>query len=189
MTHERYSYDVTTTPRPSISPAPTICVDTDNGASYYDFQTATTYDCSYFDTVPNDCPAGAAVTYDDSDFTANDMCCACGGGSSTRFPTPAPTPRPSISPAPTLCVSTDNGATSVTYETCANYDNYPNNCVMTTLDDDDFTASTMCCVCGGAPRRRDPTALAVTDSRADELQSPFPRRRQARRHLRRRRAR
>jgi hypothetical protein len=29
--------------------------------------------------------------YDDSDFTSEDMCCACGGGDGTQVPTPAPT--------------------------------------------------------------------------------------------------
>ena len=104
------------------------------------------------------------------------MCCACGRGSST-VSTPAPTPRPSISPAPTLCVSTDNGATSVTYETCANCDNYPNNCVMTTLDDDDYREHDVLRVQRGltdvvsgalrCPRFPAPDEFAVTDSRAD----------------------
>lgn len=81
---------------PSASPAPTgaptFCYDTDNGASdselaRCDYPYLTSW-CGY---------------YDDSDFTANDMCCVCGGGSANAFPTEAPTITdvPSTSPAPT----------------------------------------------------------------------------------------
>ena len=39
--------------------------------------------------------------YDDSDFTSNEMCCACGGGVEEGAPTPAPTPTPQPTPQPT----------------------------------------------------------------------------------------
>merc|ERR1712083_864029 len=48
------------------------CVDTDNGAldSYND-------PCSGYTNTPSWC----GTSYDDDDFVANTMCCACGGGS------------------------------------------------------------------------------------------------------------
>ena len=46
------------------------CVDTDNGAlgSWLD-------DCTYHTSHPSSCGQ-----YDDKDFVASQMCCACGGG-------------------------------------------------------------------------------------------------------------
>ena len=48
------------------------CRDTDNGATDRDGQ-----DCSskWYKLYPQDCGA-----YDDDDFKANKMCCACNGG-------------------------------------------------------------------------------------------------------------
>ena len=48
--------------------------------------------------------------YNDDDFTATAMCCACGAGSSTAYPTlshaptasPRPSPSPTTSPHPTV---------------------------------------------------------------------------------------
>ena len=78
------------------------CFDTDNGAadSYGD-------DCYLYTT--EDATGWSSGwgnwcgSYDDSDFSSNDMCCVCGGGSDTASPTESPTltNRPSISPAPT----------------------------------------------------------------------------------------
>jgi len=68
-------------------------------------------------------------TYDDADFTANDMCCACGGGVPT-------------------CVDTNNGATDTFGDSCVSwYDANPSSCG--NHDDTDFTSNEMCCACGG----------------------------------------
>ena len=75
---------------PSISSVPTMmCVDTDNGAAdpYGDA-------CDTYIIYPGWCG-----NYDDSDFSSSDMCCACGGGAGSAFPTQAPTtPGPTSSP-------------------------------------------------------------------------------------------
>ena len=92
----------TITTRPSISPAPTpsptSCFDTDDGAFSGDGVSTC---ASWYDSNPNDCGG-----FDDFDFSANDMCCVCGGGSASASPTGAPTitSRPSSSPAPTVQV-------------------------------------------------------------------------------------
>ena len=67
------------------------CEDTDGGAAdpYGD-------DCAAYYHYPDWCGG-----YDDSDFTSNEMCCACGGGVEEGAPTPAPSPRPTApTPAP-----------------------------------------------------------------------------------------
>ena len=51
-----------------------VCHDTSNGA---------------FDSVDHECDAYASVTnlcgiFDDDDFTSIEMCCVCGGGSSSN---------------------------------------------------------------------------------------------------------
>ena len=45
------------------------------------------------------------------------------------------------------CIDIDNGKTDITGYGCSNplYSLYPENCGA--LDDDDFTAKTMCCAC------------------------------------------
>merc|ERR1719356_677545 len=69
------------------------CEDTANGAtdSWGD-------DCSWYDDHVTGCGQ-----YDDNDFTANEMCCACGGGR----PVNPTTPSPSMTPAPTNSPATD----------------------------------------------------------------------------------
>merc|ERR1712194_924704 len=48
-----------------------ICTDTDSGAS-----DGANFGCWSYTYYPVECD-----WYDDGDFTASDMCCACGGGS------------------------------------------------------------------------------------------------------------
>ena len=57
----------------SPTPSPTLCVNTDNGAtdSASPRTPATRTNCM---------PPSVCGGYDDADFSANDMCCACGGG-------------------------------------------------------------------------------------------------------------
>ena len=54
---------------------------------------------SGYDTDPSACGA-----YDDENFSSNDMCCACGGGTSTQEPTLSPTlsDPPTVTSQPTL---------------------------------------------------------------------------------------
>ncbi len=65
---------------------------------------------------------------DDSDFSANAMCCFCGGGSTdlTGF-----------------CTDTAGQARDARNEGCDDYN------VCGIFDDNDFSASQMCCFCGG----------------------------------------
>ena len=106
---------VPTTPASPISPALTgsdalsrahrqltlgQCFDTNNGAA-----NTVNYDCSAYDDEPQYCGSG----FDDVDFSANEMCCACGGGSGSAFPTIVPTsPLPTVNPVPTPPTDPDN---------------------------------------------------------------------------------
>jgi hypothetical protein len=54
------------------------CVDTDNGATGYTAGGMEPVTCQYYKERPNYCQGG--YYYMDEDFTAQDMCCACGGG-------------------------------------------------------------------------------------------------------------
>merc|ERR1719424_2149823 len=87
-------------PSPPPPPPPPPCFDTDNGA-----QNNAMMGC---DTIsPIMCGSmfspgrrlGHDMGYDDSDFTASLMCCACGGGL-LLSPSPQPSPQPSTSPQP-----------------------------------------------------------------------------------------
>eukprot|EP00939_MAST-03C_sp_MAST-3C-sp1_P005157 g5157.t1 len=74
--------------------------------------------------------------YDDEDFTAGEMCCACGGGH-----TPATTPS-------TLGACVDAGwdtTGNADGRFCDTYDDEPSLCGF--RDDSDFTSGAMCCVC------------------------------------------
>ncbi len=114
---------------------------------------------------------------DDDDFKAKEMCCACGGGTGTSSPsTPTPRPSPSPSPSPSrtpsreTCLDTaDDDATDKYGDSCAWYEYGDRYELCEFFDDNDFTASRMCCVCGGgtrdgAPSRGDDGA----PSRGDE---------------------
>ena len=57
--------------------------------------------CDFYSSEPQAC--SYSHYYADTDFTATDMCCACGGGyvttdPPTSAPTPAPTPTPTLMP-------------------------------------------------------------------------------------------
>ena len=77
-----------------------VCDDTNGGATDPDGD-----DCDDYVTYPYWCGG-----YDDSDFTSNEMCCACGGGAEEKRPSPAPMPGPSApTPSPTGCENTEYG--------------------------------------------------------------------------------
>ncbi|KAH8098019.1 hypothetical protein JL720_939 [Aureococcus anophagefferens] len=79
----------------------TVCQDSSGGATDSDGDSCSDY-------VGNTHWCG---DYDDSDFDSNDMCCACGGGSTHADP--APTPRPTAAPVPdpTPCPTTPSPTT------------------------------------------------------------------------------
>jgi hypothetical protein len=60
------------------APERTECADTTNGALDSGGD-----GCEYYELFPSSCFTG---TYDDFDFTASDMCCACGGGDEVIIP-------------------------------------------------------------------------------------------------------
>ena len=93
------------TPVPTpITAAPTFCTSTGGDATdpYGD-------GCDAYSTNPGWCGL-----YDDSDYSSEDMCCVCGGGSSSAVPTtsPAPTVPPAPTSAPTFCFDNNMGATN-----------------------------------------------------------------------------
>lgn len=90
----------------------------------------------------NDVDGSQCARWDDGDFSANEMCCHCGGG--THSATPAPTL------SPTRCRDTDNGATDNDRDGCDWYhthDETGESCGH--HDDSDFSAHLMCCRCAG----------------------------------------
>lgn len=60
------------------------CADTNNGAT-----DVIGHDCAYYSDTDSMC--ASSEFYDDADFTASSMCCACGGGGADG---PAPPPYP-----------------------------------------------------------------------------------------------
>merc|ERR1719465_244146 len=98
------------------------CADLDNGRidSHND-------PCSWY-TGDNIAQCGA---FDYEDFTARTMCCACGGGSTQA-----------------KCADLDNGRIDSHNDPCSWYTG-DNIAQCGNFDDDDFTARTMCCACGG----------------------------------------
>ncbi|CAK0869725.1 unnamed protein product [Prorocentrum cordatum] len=92
------------TPAPPPTPPPSPCVDTSDGAvgptlfaPEPDMEPPNvTFDCEFWVMVVAASDLGSAVcgysfAYDDSDFTATEMCCACGGGSDPSASTMATT--------------------------------------------------------------------------------------------------
>jgi hypothetical protein len=66
----------------------------------------------------------------------------------STFPSYAPTPHPSMLPSPTSCEDTADGdVADAGGRGCAAYLGHPNRCGR--QDDDDFSASDVCCSCGG----------------------------------------
>ena len=73
-------------------------------------------------------PEGCGM-YDDDDFVAGDVCCACDGGYWAQ------------------CTDLDAGATDSGEDPCTWYDVNVDSCGM--YDDDDFKAHEVCCACYG----------------------------------------
>lgn len=87
------------------------CYDT-NGAAKDKLGTG----CGFYTENPGSCPSGHggddATANDDADFTASDMCCECGGGSS-QAPTVDEGPAPSPPPPPPPAAVNDKGSGGV----------------------------------------------------------------------------
>ena len=90
---------------------------------------------------------GCASSYDTNDFTASEMCLACGGGVAMPRDTWYHTDQ-------SVCVNTDNGAVNLNGYSCDylnwldDNENIAYNCE-TEADTSEFTASSMCCACRG----------------------------------------
>lgn len=85
--------------------------------------------------------------YDDDDFSALTMCCACEGRSlnlASTAPTKAKLPVLNLNPE--YCVDTAT-TTDTTGDGCDWYDRFNSTCG--DFDDDDFFARLDCCACGG----------------------------------------
>lgn len=96
-----------------------ICVEQDFGVRDSDNN-----GCDHYEGSPELCG-----TADDADFTAEDLCCECGGGVGGT------------------CTEEDNGATDPYDDGCDAYLASPSWCGG--YDDSDFTSEDMCCACGG----------------------------------------
>ena len=140
------------TPPPPVLPPALSCRDLDDGAR--DTQ----------DRVCRDYLPGLCNEFDDGDFTSTGMCCACGGGESFAppppyIPPPSPPPKqppaspsPPPTPASPPCVDTEGVREDSGGGTCAEYYVGSDSGITVacgSYDDDDFTAETFCCACGG----------------------------------------
>ena len=128
---------------PTISPAPTVqCENLDYGGVHGNYSTVTCANIESFGYT-SWCSA-----YDTFEFTGNDLCCFCGGGSKTGQPSVSPYP----TPAPTTddCFDTTHGATDPYGDNCLAYNPHPSWCGQ--YEDEDFSSTTMCCVCGAGAK-------------------------------------
>ena len=90
--------------------------------------------CAWYAEGTNYFSCGA---YDDDDFRANEMCCACSGGSPTPLNTAI------------QCVDQNRGAKDNGGDGCDWYGQMTNSLSCGGYDDADFDAGSMCCACGG----------------------------------------
>ena len=128
-----------------------ICENTDNGAKniagYSCVDVAIVHNHGYNDVCRSE--------YDTPTFTASSMCCACGGGQTIR----------PFNTASETCEHTSETHLDIEGDTCTHYRKYylGQGCDGT-YDDDDFTASEMCCGCSGGSA---PTTSACVDTELD----------------------
>ncbi len=118
-----------------VKESESVCVDTlfEARDSYGD-------PCDYYFEYPDECGG-----YDDVDFTASQMCCDCGGGFGWV--------RGSLDEewdmsSPYCYDDTGNGELASDGNGCAGFF-MENRSHCFNFDDSDFTASEMCCACGG----------------------------------------
>ena len=84
--------------------------------------------CNFYKNFPERCGSG-----DNGNFVASIICCPCGGGNNP--------------PTPSECKNTNYDALDSFGYNCDFYDNFSDRCG--SADDSEFTASIMCCACGG----------------------------------------
>jgi len=97
--------------------------------------------CEWYDTFPNSCG-----DWDDDDFTASSMCCACDGGFT----------------AVEACQDTNEGLGDSFGDKCDWYTSNPSGCGL--YDTPDFVAAAMCCACEGGCTD---ITLGATDTTGD----------------------
>ena len=89
----------------------------------------------------------------DDDFNSSEHCCVCGGGAEIAVPAQAPEDAastgstPEEEPLEIVCLDTAGEALDSGSDGCSWYSMYADYCG--SYDDEDFTASAMCCGCGG----------------------------------------
>ena len=124
-------------------------LDYDYGDDAQDFDRKTDaqgHHCTWYEI--NDANCGI---YDDEDFKAKDLCCAC-NGLETFDPNAV---------KPTSCIDTDNGATDIAEFSCHYYERH----WCGKKDDHDFDSQQMCCICGGGEPNGLPSTPGATTPR------------------------
>jgi len=109
--------EMAATPAPTAKKRIEVCIDVDLGVA--DVAGAQCVEYAYRYTW--------CGKYDDDDFSAQFMCCACQGGE--------------------VCADNDGTAYDASFDGCDGYHTHTYWC--TKFDDDDFSAADMCCPCGG----------------------------------------
>ena len=128
-----------------LTRATDVCCGDTTGAAYEDSFSGT---CEWTETDQVMTPATWTTTTDCSSVVCQ--------GQPTVAPTVSSAPT-APTPAPTFCISTDNGAQDTYNDGCLDWYGYiygySSSCgsagVPGNYDDDDFTAFDMCCGCGG----------------------------------------
>lgn len=124
------------------APPVTACEHTSGGAL-----DSGSDDCDWYDGRTESCGV-----YDDDDFTASQHCCGCGGGQTVT-----------VAAAEAVCEDTEGGARDSGNDSCSWYEMYPHRCG--DYDDEDFTASSMCCTCSGGSL----VTTAIDESALEEV--------------------
>ena len=103
-------------------------------------------DCSWYENYQDSCGS-----YDDSNFRATEMCCACGGGAGSGS-------SGSSSSGGNSCVSTEGNGRDSGGDSCTWYSGRSSACG--NYDDSDFIADQMCCGCSGGAQSASASAAA-----------------------------
>ena len=135
-------------PTPGVVSAVPFCVDTNDGL--FD---ELGDNCDSYSTLDDNCGS-----YDqESGFVASEMCCGCGGGK-LQFPSGA------------TCTDTDGDIVDEHFDGCHWY--IPNTDLCGEYDTSDFTASLMCCSCGGGLHSEKEATLENEEDSSEEIALP-----------------